>query len=481
MVYNRDFFTDDECRPLGACSHPDIKAQIMLISFSVSNFRSFGEEQTLSMVASNKITDHPEHLVPIPGTPNSALRAAVLYGANAAGKSNLVRAMAAAQSIIKDPVTGLSTEPFRFNSQSLKKPSSFEFRFLMKDEFFVYGFDVNQEQGIESEWLSVLKNGDDRLIFERDREGKTTVTSEIASLFPGDMTMGILIPTLASLPLKPSQLFLNRADSLPQDSQGTTLRGILRWLTQDLLILLPDHRVFDILERLAADENLRSLTETFLRCVGTGINELAFGTREIDRRSEHSMPRSLGFSRRTNMEGLWDFKPKPGEPGRWIQRRLYAKHTLPDESPATLAFSEESDGTQQLLHLMPVLASDKSGTKVVVIDELDRSLHPLICWEFIRLFTQTAPGAHKQLIVTTHEAHLLNQELLRRDEYWFVEKDEKQQTQLVSLSDFKIRNDLQIEKGYLHGRFGGIPIIGSTAALEKLLNQSNFRDPANAT
>jgi len=75
------------------------------------------------------------------------------------------------------------------------------------------------------------------------------------------------------------------------------------------------------------------------------------------------------------------------------------------------------------------------------------------------------------LIVTTHEAHLLSQELLRRDEYWFVEKDDNQQTQLVSLSDFKIRNDLQIAKGYLHGRFGGIPIIGSMTELEKLLGQ----------
>jgi AAA15 family ATPase/GTPase len=96
----------------------------------------------------------------------------------------------------------------------------------------------------------------------------------------------------------------------------------------------------------------------------------------------------------------------------------------------------------------------------------------LICWEFIRLFSETAPAVHKQLIVTTHEAYLLNQKLLRRDEYWFAEKDGEQQTRLVSLSDFKVRNDLQLENGYLHGRFGGIPIMGPATDLEELLTKN---------
>ena len=119
---------------------------------------------------------------------------------------------------------------------------------------------------------------------------------------------------------------------------------------------------------------------------------------------------------------------------------------------------------------MPLLAAGNLSTKVFVIDELDRSLHPLICWEFIRLFSETATGARKQLIVTTHEAHLLNQELLRRDEYWFVEKGPDQQSRLVPLSEYKIRNDLQIEKSYLQGRFGAIPVIGSMAEIENLLD-----------
>jgi len=130
-----------------------------------------------------------------------------------------------------------------------------------------------------------------------------------------------------------------------------------------------------------------------------------------------------------------------------------------------------------LLHLLPVLADQ---TRVFVVDELDRSLHPLMCREFIRLFSESCPGARRQLIVTTHEAHLLDQELLRRDEYWFVEKDAQHQSRLTSLVDFNIRKDLQIEKGYLQGRFGAIPMFGSFEPLRRLLECTATEDSNHA-
>lgn len=444
----------------------------MLISFSVSNFRSIGEEQTLNLVASNKISDHPNHLVAIGDTGKKVVRAAVIYGANAAGKSNLVRAMAAAQAMVTATERrGPATEPFRFNSRLTDEPSSFEFRFLINSRVFIYGFDV-KGRAIHSEWLSVLHESEERLVFERDQSGSTKRADNVDELFPGDNEINDLLHALANLPLTQHQLFLNRANSIPREAQSDTLGAVLKWLTQDLLVILPDYRSSDILDRLSEDDEFRRLAEEFLSLVGTGVGSIELTTEELDaetlnRISPTGRPQVL-YPRRG---ALNDVRPNPEDPSRLIARKLFAMHLIGDSS-TRLPFSEESDGTQKLLHLMPVLASVNKGAKVVVIDELDRSLHPLICWEFIRLFSETAPGAHKQLIVTTHEAHLLSQELLRRDEYWFVEKDVNQQTQLVSLSDFKIRNDLQIEKGYLHGRFGGIPIIGSTTELEKLLDQA---------
>lgn len=444
----------------------------MLISFSVSNFRSIGAEQTLNLVASNKITDHANHLVPIGDTRKSVVRTAVIYGANAAGKSNLVRAMAAAQRMIRvgeRPV--IHVEPFRFNSELAAAPTSFEFRFLLTGRVFIYGFDVKGHL-IQSEWLSVLNGDEERLIFERDQMGSTQPAPDIASLFPDDDVIASLLQALAKLPLTPHQLLLNRANTLPEEAQSKTLGAVIQWLTRDLLILLPGHRSSDILDRLFEDADFRHLTEEFLNTAGTGVGALEPLTEEIDADDLAPLSPTGRMPLKGRLSGaLNDLRRKPDDPNRLISRRLFAKHRV-GGSTASLPFSEESDGTQQILHLMPVLSAVEGRAKVVVIDELDRSLHPLICWEFIRLFSETASGVHKQLIVTTHEAHLLSQELLRRDEYWFVEKDSNQQTQLVSLSDFKIRKDLQIEKGYLHGRFGGIPIIGSMTELEKLLDQA---------
>jgi AAA15 family ATPase/GTPase len=134
-----------------------------------------------------------------------------------------------------------------------------------------------------------------------------------------------------------------------------------------------------------------------------------------------------------------------------------------------LPFSEESDGTQQLLHYLPYLLPKQGRSRVVVIDELDRSLHPKLCWELVDFFSKSCPGVRRQMIVTTHEAHLLDQDLLRRDEYWMVEKDKTGQSRLTPLTDFNVRKDLNLRKGYLQGRFDALPIIGDISSLASWL------------
>ncbi len=441
----------------------------MLVSFSVSNFRSFGEEQTLNMIASNKLTEHPNHLHPIDKTGKSILRAAVIYGANAAGKSNLVKAMSFAQNLIGGDERRLRVnDAFRFRSDLMTSPMSFEFRFLIQDRVFIYGFDVSG-RGIKSEWLSVLEGSDEVLVFERMEDGSATLGEVLNETFPDDESIAQTLKLLAQLKLTRHQLLLNRVSTLPEETQGATLKSVTKWLTQDLIILNPDYRATDILDRLSDDDYLRKLAEAFLEKVGTGISGLDLVEEELPLEDLPGSNLKRYFPGRFRSDGLDDIRPKPDDPTRAIARRLLAKHPVGTIS-TLLPFSEESDGTKQLLHLMPLLAAGNLSTKVFVIDELDRSLHPLICWEFIRLFSETATGARKQLIVTTHEAHLLNQELLRRDEYWFVEKGPDQQSRLVPLSEYKIRNDLQIEKSYLQGRFGAIPVIGSMAEIENLLD-----------
>ena len=450
----------------------------MLISFSVSNYRSFGEEVTLNLVASNKLSDHRNHCVPIRETGQSVLRTAVLYGANAAGKSNLVRAMAFAQSlVVENRRSGPTVERFQFAPQFEKLPSTFEFRFLAGSRVFTYGFDL-QKSRIENEWLTVLKGEDERVLFERDTAGETTVGS-VERLFPDGLSLTKLLKNQSETPLRGNQLFLNRLSELPASAQGATLNAVVQWLTSSLVILPADYRAPDLLDRLQSDAAFRDFSAAFLRQVGTGIDELQVDESEIDAPSNLTgIGQSMGMARglRSDMSDDVDVRPSPDDPARLLLRTLSTYHTV-NGAKYPLRFRNESDGTRQLLHLLPVLADPAT---VFVVDELDRSLHPLMCQEFIRLFSESCPGARRQLIVTTHEAHLLDQDLLRRDEYWFVEKDAAHQSRLTSLADFNIRKDLQIEKGYLQGRFGAIPTIGSLEPLRRLLECHDIREAEHA-
>ncbi len=460
----------------------------MLVSFSVANFRSFGDEVTLNMLASNKFDDHPNHLVPIGKSGKSLLRAGMIYGANAAGKTNLVRAIDFARRFIRDPNARSLYAPFRFRSGSGQHPGSFEFRMLIGERVFVYGFDILNSKVI-SEWLSVLKNDDELQLFERDETGAITVFENTSRQFPDDDTTFKTLDSLKRLPLRVEQLCLNRALSLPEKAQGQTLSSVIKWFTSALVVLDAESRTYDsnqLFDRLSEDHRFKSFCSRFLNFVGTGVGAIDLVTtkREGSDLEKRFLPQ---FVSQRQQSGFNPFArrdttvvPIPDDPDHVLESTLVSEHHIVPNK-YILPFSEESDGTQSLLHLMPILVSPPEQPLVVVMDELDRSLHPLLCWEFVKFFSESCPGSHRQLIATTHEAHLLNQELLRRDEYWFAEKDTEQQTRLVSLDNFRIRNDLKVEKGYLQGRFGAIPLIGGMMALEEMLNCSEGTDAKTTT
>ncbi len=155
---------------------------------------------------------------------------------------------------------------------------------------------------------------------------------------------------------------------------------------------------------------------------------------------------------------------------RLYRLSIQAAHEHKAGTVVNLDLDEESDGTRRLLNLLPALYHLSTEQAAYFIDEIDRSLHPILVKEFLHFFLRSCDTGLRQLIVTTHESNLLDLDLLRRDEIWFVEKDESASTRLYSLLDFKVRNDLEIRKHYLQGRFGAIPFLGS---LEQLLGQAD--------
>ncbi len=445
----------------------------MLINFSVENFRSFGVEQTLNLIASGKLQDHEDHCVPIGATGKDVLRAGVVYGANAAGKSNLVRAVLFAQSLIlgTSPLKTLALNQFRFCKK--KKPSTFEFRFLVDGQIFVYTFAVTPEAVVE-EWLEATTKGG-RAVKVFTRNGKSISIGKLKAFGSESGTSHKALEALKILAPRPDQLLLNKVVDLPQSSRGELLNRAAWWFSQCLTVVQAQTSFAPLLEFLDKDDDFRRFAGEFLKNVGTGVNDLHIEQSEI---GAEKMPKELLQSlqapsgQETTLlldSASVSLQLNPNDLTKVIRRNLAAGHQV-HGSTFSIPFQDESDGTQRCLHLLPALYGLTKSRKVFVIDELDQSLHPLLCHAFLKFFVESScAGAYQQLVLTTHETHLLDQELLRRDEIWFVEKDDKQQTQLYSLADMKIRNDVRIEKGYLQGRFGGIPFIGDTQKLMDML------------
>jgi len=446
----------------------------MLINFSVENFRSFGAEQTLNLVAGKAQKGHEEHCVPISQTGQRVLRAGIIYGANAAGKSNLVGAIDFAQALIvhgAGPMKRIALNQFRFTDEE-PKPSSFEFRFLVDNQVFVYGFDVTADE-VTAEWLEATnEKGRETEIFQRT--GQEISIGDLRKFGDAGAVSAEALKALKLLGTRPNQLLLNKIVDLDAERRGELLHRVVWWLTDCLTVIEPEASFAPMLEYLADNEDFRHFAAKFLSSVGTGIGELNVEQTEIN---ADKLPKPVVESLQSvnEVEAIavafgsgMSLYLKPDDPSTVIRRNLAAEHVVGDSSFA-LSFAEESDGTQRFLHLLPALYHLKNSCKVFVIDELDRSLHPLLSHALLKFFVEVCPGACQQLIVTTHETYLLDLDLLRRDEIWFAEKDERQQTQLFSLVDMGVRKDLRLEKSYLQGRFGGIPFIGGTDRLKDLV------------
>ena len=439
----------------------------MLIDFSISNFRSINERQTLSMVASNRYQDHPEHLAKIPGSSEKLLPLALIYGANGAGKSNLVRGLAFMHSLVVDGTgkgKAIPRQSFRLGPKGEDKPTECEVRFVAGQEshVFTYGFRVTDTE-VEAEWLSVLEGDAEIDLFERETEGGKTRVD------PGDAlkTNHPKELALATIGARSNQLFLAAIrESIDPGAAGPLMVDALSWI-DSVSIVSPYSEYGDLNRRFEEDPQFAKFAGQFLRDIASGINQFRVeqGTVPIE-----NLPDQVREAFTTNNDAggvlLSDIHLERTPDGKVRARTLHTEHLTADGRTEVFRFRDESDGTQRLTHLLPMLFDHP---RVDAIDELERSLHPLLAKKFLEIFVRTQAARKCQLIVTTHESSLLDLDLLRRDEVWFTEKDDGGATSIYSLADFNVRTDLNIEKGYLQGRFEAIPFLGDLDAfLEKL-------------
>lgn len=437
----------------------------MLIRFSVENFRSFNGEAIFSMLP-GRMQKHNEHIIALSNN-IQALRVGLIYGANASGKTNLVRAMDFAKDFVVDgtkPKQSIPFEPFRLEKTNMGQPSRFEFEFMAKKRIYAYGFSIDNKL-VKEEWLFLINGENEIPLFERKTSNSNKVTASFSNSNSESDNQFLNFIIKAT---RPNQLLLTTL----ADNNANDFEPVYEWFRNTLAIIFPYSHAHSIQVGVHKDQKFSQELASFLNTMNTGIDEVC--TKPVD-------PDSLDFPMELILEDLEEYEGEQnndidgimvvnGPDGRFLIHRNtngeIEAHTLGtrryiDKKPIDFDLFEESDGTQRLFDLFPVLYGTRE--RVFVIDELERSLHPNLVRTFIEKFLQTDNPT--QLIVTTHESTLLDLSLLRRDEIWFVEKSPSGASNVYSLEDFKPRHDLDIRKGYLQGRFGAIPVFGSTLDL----------------
>lgn len=446
----------------------------MLIRFIIRNFLSFRDEIEFSMIAGKPRT-HPTHVIEGEGRNGiDVLKSAVIYGANASGKSNLVKAIYFAKSLVIEgtrPNLKIPLNQFRFDESTAKEDSKFEFEFEKNAKTYVYGFELNTSY-IASEWLYETKKKSEKLVFERVTNLTTTgefSTNIIFASIGSSKSRKVL--ELLGTSTRHNQLFATETFER-ENEYLKELKEIFSWFKSGLTIIFPESRHAALESYIDSNEVFRQRLAAYLNTLDTGV--FGVGTELIDADKDLSDISSEDKQRLVqelsdSSERIILTNPEGGriivnmdEGGNLRAAKVVTKHKIKNkESTVSLGIEEESDGTQRLVDLFPAMLGLTQG-QTCIVDELDRSLHPLLSQRFFELFFKMTAEAESQLIVTTHESSLLNLDLFRRDEIWFVEKDNDGCSKLYSLEEFATRYDTDIRKGYLKGRYGAIPLLRET-------------------
>ena len=450
----------------------------MLLQFTVENFLSFRDETTFSMLAAGADSQHPAHFVcDAAGKGRSALRATAIYGANGAGKSGLFKAIQFAQTmILRGRRSGQSIPviPFKLSAKR-GEASKFDFTFTHQGIQYFYGFKVNATQILE-EWLYGTPNKQEVPYFERQTTDKGKAKIEFGTQMKGKSKKQEQFLEFVADGTRPNQLFLTEAE----DRNIETVKPVIEWFRKVLLIISAETQAQDLEMTVHRDSGFTDFLGALLQKAGTGIHGVAAEAVPLDfDRHFPGMPddlraeilESLNGTDETGKDVFSMIHDKTGArrivarnaDGAPLLIKLKTQHSVENGKLTEFEVEEESEGTQRLIHLAPALFGLKSPReRVVLIDELDRRLHTLLSKAFLEAFLDCDDtNRQNQLIFTTHDTNLLNLDLLRRDEICFVEKNKEGASHLASLSEFKVRPDLQIEKGYLNGRFGAIPFLGN--------------------
>jgi len=416
----------------------------MLIEFSVSNFRSFSEQQTLSMVASSLKENCDMQVFTPSQSPSlsklSLLKEAVIYGANASGKTNVVLAMLSMKRIVKGSAKyqrgdALPVTAFKLDERLLKSPSEFEVIFISDGVRYQYGFSATSEK-IHDEWLYAYPKNRAQLWFSRVwNKDENTHEWKFGTAFSGNKKVWLEAT-------RENALFLSTAVQLNNEQ----LRPVFDWFKERLHFIgtggLSVEYTADFCKKEGSQEVLR-----FLKQADLGIENIRIEEEKFD-------PSSLPLDMPEALRGMFidEIGDKP-------ILEVKTQHKGKDDKLVEFSLSEESEGTKKLFSFAAPWIEVLEKGAILFVDELNDNLHPNLVKFLIELFhnPRTNPN-NAQLIFTTHETSVLSQSIFRRDQIWFCEKSQYGESELYPLTDFHPRKGREnLEVSYLGGRYGAIP------------------------
>lgn len=423
----------------------------MLIEFIFENFRAARDEQRFSMVAGSYKEHRETHLFRPHGVPANIstpdlLRSAALYGPNAGGKSNFIQALQVFQTIITrsaswGPEQKLPVTPFLFSSKTRTEPSSFEAIFVSKGVRYQYGFAATESR-VTEEWLFAFPLGKAQRWFTREYNAEINAEK----FYFNDKLLGEKETWRKAT--RPNALLLSTAVQLNSEQ----LLPVYRWFAEKMRIVGDGGHLHPVFSLEQFRSGHRGSILAFLQKADLSIHDLQIETQKVQAKD---LPND--FIRR-----IYTLEERRENESTMV--RLYNVKSLHKTSEGELVpldLQEESDGTQKMLRLAGPWLDTLENGYTLIVDELHQNLHPKLLRHLLEMFHD--PGLNKsgaQLVFTTHNTSILDQDLFRRDQVWLFERTRDQASQLYPLSDFKVRKGVEnLERAYLSGRYGGLPFL----------------------
>jgi uncharacterized protein len=413
----------------------------MIVDFSVKNFRSIRDLETLAMNAAKIVSKDKEldtrNLIAV-SDKLSLLKSKAIYGANASGKSTMIRALSTFIQIVVNSVKeerllpGL-IQPFVL-AEERNEPTYFQLSFIYKNIYYRYGFEASSRK-IESEWLFGTPGKKEVALFTR--KGSEIYVNE--KQFSEGARVKDLFSQKDNDIARDNSLMLSVARSYGEGLARELLSEISSYI---VVSGLSDERMNFMAERSMEELAKRKKMADWLRMADTGIEDIIRVEKDVN--------------------GV------PGSPPEYMTltlRKTFDNDGKPQRSAGFHVQTQESEGTKKMFEIGPALFQALEEGRVIVMDEFDARLHPLLSRTIVELFN-AAENTSSQFIFATHDTNLLNSQLLRRDQICFVEKDKYGASHFYSLADFKgVRNDASYEKDYIAGRYGAIPFLGDFQSL----------------